>query len=1145
MNCLCKITGKIIIIAYVIVKFCRPTAGWHECMKGLTPSIDVERNNIMVNPGGDSREEEEEEEETVPPRHDGIPFPTVKDGRAKLYGRSKELKRLRSCYNNLMQSPSNNKASVFVSGVRGVGKTALVDEFIFQPLSRQRGSSSRRNIHPSSQQQCVVRCNFSKKQKEDDYQSWDEVYSTLRGMAVQQQAAKNVVVATSDDSSPDDDSSISDFECQDTTAQEINDILNSSTSKESIHTLLTIVCSHQQQQQQPLILFLDDCENMNSMALDVLSHLLFEDSSTLSGAGLFIICVYSSTSNDTTVPLNEILDRARSRVNHQILDSSMISIDIEGMDSNDGDVMGGRSVEVIHIYPLTLDVVTSFVVACGGNKEMVSLPEAIYGQTFGIISYVMSAMNELVAKNILRYDSSTTLELSWVVDHASLGGALPNYLSDACIVDNVIHSIQTQIKEQLSVEVQRILTMMACMPNLVFHASILCELLYLEESDVRDIVQQHASSLLNISTTSTLTVSFAHELIRQALRSRVSEEERNDLVVRVFNSHFRKWNEKRMHVGEGNRAPKLRTEMAALVTFFNVINPSSPLTGDATMGGLADSSGSRNSNVSASSDNSSGHWERTRVMLQSKSYGHNLNDGRRRRGGRRRGMAGSDLHKSISEGALKASNIDTSDNDTDVLPRGNATFPELTHNEALVNPFTKLIIGTERAELPLKLCPARRQKQALENIFFPFAGDPKSVLIQHGSVRFFHECHPLTNVAFDNRQCCNERELMIFSHGFIVADFPMSDSHHLMMALTDGDIVTQESLLEYLRTKMMNQEGDVSVTKLREVFQEIVWPKHENVIRSLLDPENHGQVKWEVLHKALRNIFSMPLSPISKQERRAQFASLFSSVSRVDCLDISHSIDPRSEEISHSSLAERSFAITLNDRDDDLICVCSDQMHRDSFVSTFRSGVIRAIEKSSSPESIMMRRNRGWQHLVVRNSPITYVIENDAERLEDILNDSKKDGDDAFGAIRFKLSELDEIGYAAIHYASFLGHACCLDILIEKAGSNASMLDGRGLSPKDLAKSDEVVEILEKSRSGGGDGATLRRPPLTRSKRPSLSSKQSSFRRLRGVAKPRRKVSFSLDLDESSNSLPLFSSDSSEAEEEAPPYTASMPNVWR
>ena len=386
---------------------------------------------------------------------------------------------------------------------------------------------------------------------------------------------------------------------------------------------------------------------------------------------------------------------------------------------------------------------------------------------------------------------------------------------------------------------------------------------------------------------------------------------------------------------------------------------------------------------------------------------------------------------------------------------------------------------------------------------------------------------------------------MIFSHGFIVADFPMSDSHHLMMALTDGDIVTQESLLEYLRTKMMNQEGDVSVTKLREVFQEIVWPKHENVIRSLLDPENHGQVKWEVLHKALRNIFSMPLSPISKQERRAQFASLFSSVSRVDCLDISHSIDPRSEEISHSSLAERSFAITLNDRDDDLICVCSDQMHRDSFVSTFRSGVIRAIEKSSSPESIMMRRNRGWQHLVVRNSPITYVIENDAERLEDILNDSKKDGDDAFGAIRFKLSELDEIGYAAIHYASFLGHVRCLDILIEKAGSNASMLDGRGLSPKDLAKSDEVVEILEKSRSGGGDGATLRRPPLTRSKRPSLSSKQSSFRRLRGVAKPRRKVSFSLDLDESSNSLPLFSSDSSEAEEEAPPYTASMPNVWR
>ena len=60
-----------------------------------------------------------------------------------------------------------------------------------------------------------------------------------------------------------------------------------------------------------------------------------------------------------------------------------------------------------------------------------------------------------------------------------------------------------------------------------------------------------------------------------------------------------------------------------------------------------------------------------------------------------------------------------------------------------------------------------------------------------------------------------------------------------------------------------------------------------------------------------------------------------------------------------------------------------------------------------------MRKNRGWEHLLVRNSPICYFNLNDAESLERILEDSRRDGDDAFGEVRFKLSELDENGYAA------------------------------------------------------------------------------------------------------------------------------------
>ena len=1109
-------------------------------------------------------------------RRHQIKFPTGKDDRVKLYGRNKELKRLRKCYSDLMQSPSNNKSAVFVSGVHGVGKSALIDEFLYQPFDRRRASAENRsgrqrggggrNNSSSSKQRSVIRCNFSEGQ--DGYQSWDDVHSNLRDMALKQEARVATNGSPDDNHNDDNDSSNSILQIEDiliesassggqstNSPSKIEDIQNS-TSKESIHALLSIMCNTQLE--QPLIVFLDDCQNMSSKSLEVLSHLLFEELFLL--GGVFIICAYTSTSNassnNTTAPFNQFLDRARDRMNHQILDASMISIG-GGVD---------KTVEVINIYPLTLEVVTAFVADCSNRREkceVTSLAEVIYDKTIGIISYVRSAMNELIAQsllqNILRSDGMT-LELSWIDDHSLLGGALPNYLSGS-IVDDVICSIHTQTKEQLSLEVQRVLTMMACMPNMVFHASMLCELLYLEESDVRGLLQQ-ASSLLRISDSSTLSVSFSHELIRQALLSPVSEEERNDLVVRVFNSHFRKWSEKRMHVREGNKAPKLQREMTALISFFDVIDPSYPLTGDGVKGELADSILSRFSNVSATSDNSSGSKESKRsIVPESKSFGHSLNNGRRRTGVRRNG----NMHaKSLSFGALQPSNIQDVVMSLDAdATRGNATFSDFksnevsnnpfakfisggTNNEVPPNPFTNLILGkTDQDPMPPQLPPARKQKQALESIFFPFVSDPKSVLIQHGSV-CLHGRHPPT-AASDNGQCCkleNERELMIFSQGFIVADFPVGDSYHLMMALTDGDAITQESMLEYLRAKLVSpaeseccQREEVSTTLLRDVLHEIAWPKYENVIRKL-DPDNIGRLNRAELHRGLENICSLPLSPSSNKERSAQFASLFSSVARVDCLDISHSRDARSTAISHSSLAERSFSITLHDRDGDLIFTCMNQNHRDSFVSALRSGVVKAIEKSSSPEAIMMRRNRGWQHLVVRNSPICHVIENDAERLKSIL-DSSLYGDDAFGQIRFKLNELDENGYAAIHYASILGHTQCVDILLGKGVSNAGMLDVRGLSSKDLANKEEVIEVLEKRRN--------RRPSLTKSKRPSLSRGQSSLRRLRGIPKPRRSVSFA-EKEDSTRSLPLFSSDSDsdscEENEELPhELTVSMPNI--
>lgn len=1201
----------------------------------------------------------------------------------KLYGRNKELKRLRKCYNDVIQSKNNpihsttTSSVVFVTGVEGVGKTVLVEEFLRQPLERRRaaaaakgGRGRQRGGGEGQQQHAVVRCQFAKStaskdsdgcSNSEDYQAWNEIYSALNNLSLEQKQQQQKAAAINASSSKqndgkddDDDSSTSSssfispmlssstqsqnclhqfsssyddsseseeeiMDCENATADvkattiasgQIDDIdqddikeqsCSSSTTieqkesskqmcKESIHSLLSNVSknsinSNLTSPNHPLILFLDDCQYMNSTSCDVLSHLLFEESpysssSILSSGNVFIICAYSSTStNNTGNPFHQFLNQARSRMKNLILNSSMISIEGGGSTSEDDTT---RNVGVMNVYPLPFDVVTSYIAGCS-HREMSEvssslLLKVIYDKTIGISSYINCAMNELIEKKVVWYDDMTNT-IDWM-DEIMSDDAMSNYLSDSHIVNDIINSIQIQIREQLSVEVQRILTMMACMPNMIFHASLLCELLYLEESDVRGLLTP-ASNLLRISSSSsTLKVSFVHELIRQALRSPVSDEERDDLIIQVFNSHFRKWNEKRMHVCVGNRVPKLRREMVALVEFFNLVDPSSPLhsTTTTSVGVLGDSHASRNSNGSTGS-NSSGSGLRRAVA--SISVGSNLNSigGRRKRGGMPRGTrSGGDLYKSLSvkslsEAMLVRDKVTTSlpvvadDNNTS---RQNEEFPEckVTKQEeqkgsmnslASLDSFARIMLGMSEQDpkIPPQLCPElcpapRRQKQALESIFFPFGNDPKSVLLQHGSI-YFHNCHDVsTDADFDDEKQCdlsNERELMIFSHGFIVANFPLSDSYHLMMALSDGDIVTQEGLLEYVRAKLAkraesdepNQDGNVSISLLRDVFNEIALPKYENVINSL-NPDCAGLVKSDELLKALEEIFSRPLSP-RKQERSAEFASLFSSVARVDCLDLSHSSDPRSEAVAHSSLAERSFAITLNDRDGDLIFVCSDSKRRDSYVMAIRNGVIKAIEKSSLPDSIQMRKNRGWQHLVVRNSPISYVIDNDAEKLENILDSSNRDGDDAFGEVRFKLSELDEQGYAAIHYASFLGHARCVDILLGKAGANASLLDVKGLTPKDHAKDEGVIEILEKQR---GRHTPRQRPPLTR---PSLSGrgKQSSFRRLRGFATPKRKVRFA-DLDESTRSLPMHDvfddSDSSDWGPTTPVMAVSMPNVW-
>lgn len=109
--------------------------------------------------------------------------------------------------------------------------------------------------------------------------------------------------------------------------------------------------------------------------------------------------------------------------------------------------------------------------------------------------------------------------------------------------------------------------------------------------------------------------------------------------------------------------------------------------------------------------------------------------------------------------------------------------------------ITKLVNPKAEAKQQI-LDPAKATKQALESIFFPFVHDPKSVLLKRGSVFLY------------NRNLSSERELMLFSNGFLLADLVLGDVFRMFFSLSDREFVTEKSFLDFLRSKFRDMDED-------------------------------------------------------------------------------------------------------------------------------------------------------------------------------------------------------------------------------------------------------------------------------------------------------------------------------------------------
>ncbi|KAL7554417.1 hypothetical protein ACHAWF_017854 [Thalassiosira exigua] len=373
--------------------------------------------------------------------------------------------------------------------------------------------------------------------------------------------------------------------------------------------------------------------------------------------------------------------------------------------------------------------------------------------------------------------------------------------------------------------------------------------------------------------------------------------------------------------------------------------------------------------------------------------------------------------------------------------------------------------------------PVKMTKNAIDFIFFPYVHDPKSVLLKRGSVFLLDpDLH-------------NERELMIFSHGFLLADVVLEDAFNLFLALSDREFLTEKSFLDYLQNKFKEMDkddtGEIEKWELQRLLTDMGIPMGESVLdeliqRGIISMTQTEKLDREALHKAFQGFFaqlntgspSPNVKPLGldessserdasdgsnrlknffggfqkKKTTKVEHAALFSSVSRVDSLNICHGDDATSEEIASSVYAPTAFSVTLSEGNrEPMFFVCSKPEHRDAWVEAFRPGVIRALTKSSTEEMTKRRSQLGWQHLVIRSSYNSLVILNDMHALKWVC---QEDPDENSGSRKLKaeLNQLDEYnGYSPLHYATILGHVECMCILLE-AGAKVTVEDREGLS---------------------------------------------------------------------------------------------------
>ena len=464
----------------------------------------------------------------------------IKFTKNKLYGRDKELDILLQLYRGITNSggtaTTDDCRVVFLSGYSGVGKSALVNEFINQAQQECKNNESASPLlHFSGKyiQQSGGAAPFS---------AISEMFSnmvtslTLTNPQLQPVCSRFWErIQKSDVIGPDTEGNgvllnifpslrpLLDGSCVSGSSAERrgsipngedgNKIPSMNAVKESTRELLNILSSSLQ---RPLIFFLDDIQWADGPSIELLLF-LFSD---VQMKKIMFICAYRSNEVGPEHPFANVMTKVtESR---------------------------GQLVSKVDLFSLSQEAISQFIADSIGKDdvdEVSELVEVIYPKTMGNIFCVMQALEELVRKNALYYDVMC-FEWRWA---AASKMELANQVSA-----DVVGTIKEKIKG-LPDGIQSLLGVMSFIPCSV-GASVLNELLMdygdnrLNKDEIASLLKKASEEGMLMRSMERGNYAFAHDRIREASRAYVEDESyRDELVLHLADVL------QRMGIGKGSK----------------------------------------------------------------------------------------------------------------------------------------------------------------------------------------------------------------------------------------------------------------------------------------------------------------------------------------------------------------------------------------------------------------------------------------------------------------------------------------------------------------------------------------------------------------------------------------------------------------